>query len=524
MTQTKVFSVTTVPRDLTAGLVVFLVALPLCLGVALASGAPLFSGLLAGIVGGIVVGAVSQSHTSVSGPAAGMTAVVASQLALLGSFEAFLLAVVIAGLMQVALGCARAGGIAAFFPTSVIKGLLAAIGMILILKQIPHLFGHDTNPEDDLSFAQTDHENTFTELYAMLSDLHLGAAVIGLLSVALLVVWDQVPRLKKSAVPPSLVVVVLGVGLNLFFRRLADHWYIEPSHLVQVPIAESFREFASFLKRPDFSLWTNANVYIAALTIAVVASLETLLNLEAIDKLDPRQRTSPPNRELIAQGIGNMVCGLIGGLPVTSVIVRSSVNIHAGAKSQLATIVHGILLLCCVMFVPRVLNLVPLSCLAAILVMIGLKLASPLLVRQMWSEGRYQFLPFVLTVASIVLTDLLTGVLIGLGISLAFVLYSNHRRPLSCVVEKYLSGEVVRIELPNQVSFLNRAALDRQLKAIPRGGHVLLDASTTAYIDPDILSLIRDFQTKTAPVRGVTVSLRGFREKYHLANEIRFVD
>lgn len=524
MTQTKVFSSATLPRDLTAGLVVFLVALPLCLGVAFASGAPLFSGLLAGIVGGIVVGLVSQSHTSVSGPAAGMTAVVMAQVAVLGSFEAFLFAVVIGGLVQVASGVLRAGGIAAFFPSAVIKGLLAAIGVILILKQIPHLFGHDSNPEDDMSFLQPDQENTFSELISMLSDLHLGAAIIGLLSLALLLVWDRIERLKRSVVPASLVVVVLGVVLNLFFRRLGGTWLIEPSHLVQVPVAESFGEFWSFMKHPDFTQWTNLSVYSAGLMIAVVASLETLLNLEAVDKLDPRKRTSPPNRELIAQGIGNIVCGLIGGLPVTSVIVRSSVNINAGGKSKLATIVHGFLLLSCVMFVPTTLNLLPLSCLAAILLHTGIKLASPELVRQMWNDGRYQFVPFVLTVVSIVLTDLLIGVMIGLGISLAFVLVSNFRRPLSCVLEKYMSGEVLHVELANQISFLNRAALDRTLKSIPRGGHVLLDATSTAYIDPDILSLLREFQTTIAPVRGVTVSLRGFREKYRISNEIRFVD
>lgn len=524
MTQTKVFSSATVPNDMTAGLVVFLVALPLCLGVALASGAPQFSGLLAGIVGGIVVGVVSQSHTSVSGPSPGMTAVVAAQIVLLGSFEAFLLAVVIAGLIQIVLGCVRAGGIAAYFPSAVIKGLLAAIGVILILKQIPHLFGHDSNPEDDMSFLQPDHENTFSELISMLSDLHLGAAMIGLLSLAVLLAWDRIERLKRSVIPASLVVAVLGVGMNLIFRRLGGSWLIEPSHLVQVPIAESFTEFWSFLKLPDFTQWKNSSVYSAGLMIAAVASLETLLNLEAIDKVDPRRRSSPPNRELIAQGIGNIVCGLIGGLPVTSVIVRSSVNLNAGSKTKLATIVHGLLLLGCVMLVPATLNLLPLSCLAAILLVTGIKLASPALVRQMWHDGRYQFVPFVLTVISIVLTDLLIGTMIGLGISLAFVLFSNFRRPLSCVLQKYMSGEVLHVELANQISFLNRAALDRTLKSVPRGGHVLLDATSTAYIDPDILSLLREFQTTIAPVRGVTVSLRGFRETYNIRNEIRFVD
>ena len=524
MTHTKVLSSATISRDISAGLAVFLVAVPLCLGIALASGAPLFSGLLSGIVGGVIVGLISQSHTSVSGPAAGLTAIVAAQITLLGSFENFLLAVVIAGVLQIALGCARAGGIAAFFPSSVIKGLLAAIGLILILKQIPHLLGHDTDPEDDMSFVQPDHENTFTELVAMFGDLQLGAAVIGLLSLAVLLIWNRSERLKKSPAPAALVVVLLGVGLNLLFRQLGGRWAIESSHLVQVPVAKSFSDILTFLTRPDFTQWMNPAIYTAGLTIAVVASLETLLNLEAIDKLDPRKRVSPPSRELIAQGVGNVVCGLIGGLPVTSVIIRSSVNLNAGGKSKLATIVHGVLLVVCVVLLPTTLNLIPLSCLAAILLVTGIKLASPALVRQMWSEGKYQFLPFVLTVVSIVFTDLLIGVLLGLGVSLAFVLYSNLRRPVNSVIEKHLGGEVLHIELANQVSFLNRASLGFALNAIPRGGHVLLDASSTAYIDPDIQSLLREFKDVIAPVRGVEVSLRGFRDKYRFENEIRYVD
>ncbi len=524
MTHTKVLSAATLPRDLTAGLVVFLVALPLCLGVALASGASLFAGLLSGIVGGVIVGLISQSQTSVSGPAAGLTAIVAAEITLLGSFESFMLAVVVAGLIQLALGCARAGGIAAFFPSSVIKGLLAAIGLILILKQIPHLLGHDSDPEADMSFSQPDHENTFTELIATLGDLQLGAAVIGLLCLAVLLLWDRSDRLKKLLVPAPLVVVMLGVGLNLLFRQFGGRWVIEHSHLVEVPVTADFAGLANYFQRADFTQWKNPAIYSVGLTIAVVASLETLLNLEAIDKLDPRKRVSPPSRELIAQGIGNVVCGLIGGLPVTSVIVRSSVNLNAGARTKLATIVHGVLLLVCVLLLPTALNLIPLSCLAAILLVTGIKLASLSLARQMWSEGRYQFLPFVLTVISIVFTDLLIGILIGLGVSLTFVLYSNLRRPVSCIVEKHLGGEVLHIELANQVSFLNRAALELALNAIPRGGHVLLNASSTVYIDPDILSLLREFKDVIAPVRGVEVSLRGFRDKYRFEDEIRYVD
>mgnify|MGYP003390090669 CR=1 FL=1 len=524
MTQTKLFSKHSVPRDLIAGLVVFLVALPLCLGVALASNAPLFSGVLAGIIGGLVVGALSQSHTSVSGPAAGLTAVVAAQIGTLGSFETFLLAVMIGGLIQIGLGLARAGVLQAFVPSSVIKGLLAAIGVILILKQIPHVLGHDTDPEGEMSFSQPDHENTLSEILAMISDLHRGAAIIGLLSIALLVIWDRIPKLKKSIVPAPLIVVLLGVGLARLFEQWGDQWLIEASHLVQVPVSSSVRGFFEFLKLPDFSQLGNPAVYTAGITIAIVASLETLLNLEAVDKLDRRQRSSPPSRELVAQGIGNVLAGLIGGLPVTSVIVRSSVNINAGGQTKLATIVHGLLLLVSVMFLPMTLNLIPLSCLAAILLVTGLKLASPALFRQMWNEGRYQFLPFILTVVSIVMTDLLIGILIGLAVSLAFILSSNVLRPVRSIVERHLGGDVLHVELANQVSFLNRGALDKVFNSIPRGGHILLDALNTVYIDPDILSMIRDFKEQTAPIRGVQVSLRGFRGKYKLEDVIQYVD
>ena len=524
MPTTRIFSMTSLPRDLMAGLVVFLVAVPLCLGIALASNAPLFSGLLAGIVGGILVGTISQSHTSVSGPAAGLSAIVAAQIAALGSFEAFLLAVIVGGVIQIGLGLARAGYLSAFFPSSVVKGLLAAIGIILILKQIPHLLGHDTDPEGEMSFLQPDHENTLSEIAAMMGDLHPGAALIGLLSIVILMVWDKFPSLKNSVVPGPLVVVLLGLGLNRLLQHWGGHWMIEASHLVQVPVSKNLGEFVGFLRLPDFSQWSNPAVYTAGFTIAVVASLETLVNLEAIDKLDPRLRPSPPSRELLAQGIGNVLVGLIGGIPVTSVIVRGSVSINAGGQTKLVTIVHGLLLLVSVMFLPVWLNLIPLSCLAAILLVTGFKLVSPALVRQMWSEGRYQFAPFVLTVVSIVLTDLLIGVGIGIAISLAFVLSSNLRRPQRCIVEQHLGGKVLHVELANQVSFLNRAALDQVFNSIARGDHILLDAQNTVYIDPDILSMIREFQQKVAPVRGVQVSLRGFRDKFKLRNELQYVE
>lgn len=514
----------TISQDLTAGLVVFLVALPLCLGIALASNAPLLSGVVAGIVGGIVVGCVSRSQTSVSGPAAGLAAIVAAQITSLGSFPMFLMAVVIAGVIQIALGLTRAGFIAEYFPSSVIKGLLAAIGVLLVLKQIPHLLGHHADPEGDMAFQQPDHANTFTELWHMLGHIHVGSAVIGLASVALLVFWANCKPLKKWMFPAPLAVVLFGIGLGLIFRSLGDGWVIEPINLVQVPIADSLDGFLGFLQWPDFSQWSNPAVYMAGVTIAGVASLETLLNLQAVDKIDPKQRKSPPSRELLAQGLGNVVVGLIGGIPITSVIVRSSVNINAGGQTKLGTIIHGILLLGSVAFLPVWLNMIPLSCLAAILLVTGIKLASPALVQQMWSAGRYQVVPFTLTVVAIILTDLLIGVLIGLAVSLSFILSSNLRQPIRRFVEKHLGGDVLHIELANQVSFLNRAALFKVLDAVPPNGQVLIDAQNTDYIDPDVLDLLRDFNEHTAPARGVKTSLVGFQRQYEFQDRTQYVD
>jgi carbonic anhydrase/SulP family sulfate permease len=525
MAQTKLLTPSTLPKDLVAGLVVFLVALPLCLGVALASNAPPISGLIAGILGGILVGALSGSHTSVSGPAAGLTAVVATQIAALGSFEAFLVAVFLAGLIQIGLGVARAGFIAAFFPLSVIKGLLAAIGIILILKQIPHLLGYDKDPMGEKSFHQPDGENTFSELADSLLAVHPGAMLIGVLSVGIILLWDRVKALKRSPVPAPLVVVVAGVLLNEWFKRLGGTLPVEASHLVAVPVTAGPRDFLkTALIAPDWSVLGNPAVYMAALTVAIVASLETLLNLEAVDKLDPKQRVSPPNRELLAQGAGNILAGLVGGLPMTSVIVRSSVNINSRAETKVSAVWHGVLLLGCVVAVPGILNLIPLSALAAILLMTGLKLASPKLMKQMWSEGRAQFAPFILTILAIVFTDLLVGVLIGLGVAAGFILHSNARRPLRVIREKHVGGEVLHIELANQVSFLSRASLEKCLRSVPRGGHILLDARSTDYIDPDVLDLITDYRD-TAETLGVQLSLTGFKDKYpRLEDRIQFVD
>jgi carbonic anhydrase/SulP family sulfate permease len=375
-----------------------------------------------------------------------------------------------------------------------------------------------------MAFFQPDDQNTLSEILRTIDDVQPGATVIGLLSIVVLLVWSRWKPLKSSPIPAPLVVVLLGVGMNLLFRELGGIWEIESSHLVQVPVAEKLTGFLDFLQMPDFSQWSNPAIYTSAVTLAIIASLETLLNLEAVDKLDPLQRNSPPSRELLAQGIGNVVAGMIGGLPVTSVIVRSSVNINAGGKTKLSAIVHSILLLVSVAFFPVWLNLIPLSCLAAILLVTGVKLASPALVKQMWSAGRYQFVPFALTVVAIVLTDLLIGILIGLAVSLLFILNSNLRRPIRSFLERHLGGDVLHIELANQVSFLNRAALVRVLDGIPRGGHVLLDAQNTDYIDPDVLDLFRDFKEKSAPARGVELSLVGFRQKYQLQDLTQYVD
>lgn len=517
----------TLAADLSAGVVVFLVAVPLCLGIALASNAPLFSGILAGIIGGLVVGALSGSHTSVSGPAAGLTAVVAAQISSLGSFEAFLVAVVIAGALQVVLGILRTGSIADFVPTSVIRGLLAAIGLIIILKQIPHLLGYDNDPIGEMSFHQPDQETTFSELANVFLGgyIHAGAALIGTLSIVLLLLWERVKQLKSSLLPGPLVVVFVAVGLNFLLAGLGSGWRVDASHLVQVPVAESLAGFVGFLQLPDFSALATPAVYTAGVTIALVASLETLLNLEAVDKLDPQKRVSPPDRELIAQGVGNMTAGLIGGLPLTSVIVRSSVNVSAGGRTKLATLVHGALLLLCVALVPASLNLIPLSALAAVLIITGFKLASPKLFREMWEAGFEQFMPFAVTVLAILLTDLLIGVLIGLGFSTVFILRSNLRRPLHRRIEKHIFGDVLHIELGNQVSFLNRVALRNALAETPRGGHVLIDARDSDYIDADVLSVIHEFEQETAPAHGIEVSLIGLKPHYEqLEDRVQYVD
>jgi carbonic anhydrase/SulP family sulfate permease len=511
-------------KDLIAGTVVFLVALPLCLGIAHASGAPVIAGIISGILGGIVVGLLSGSHISVSGPAAGLAAIVISQIQVLGSYQAFLLAVAISGILQIGLGVLRAGVLANYFPTNVIRGLLAAIGVILILKQLPHLVGHDTDYEGEMAFAQNDGRNTFSEIAEALRAFLPGAALVGLSCIALLFVWEK-SRLKKSLFPAPLAAVLLGVAISELLRVSGSSWVIEESHLVEVPVVGvNGQGWDTIFSMPDWSQWNNPKIYTAAITLAIVASLETLLNLEATDKLDPQKRVSPPNRELLAQGVGNVAAGLIGGMPMTSVIVRSSVNAGAGARSRLSCITHGVLLTVCVFFIPTLLNHIPLAALAAILVATGFKLASPKLFVQMAKGGRAQFIPFAITVLAIVFTDLLIGVIIGLAVSLIFVLNSNFRRGMNIIKEEHVGGIVNRIELANQVSFLNRAALMRTLSNFGHGEQVVIDARTTDYIDPDIYGLIQTFRDEIAPAHGVMVSLIGFKNHYRLADHVQYVD
>jgi MFS superfamily sulfate permease-like transporter len=511
-------------RDVMAGVVVFVVALPLCLGIALASGAPLLSGIVAGIVAGLVVGWFSGAQLMVSGPAAGFIAVVAAETRALGSFEAVLVAVILAGLIQIAMGIAQGGFFKSYVPTSVVRGLLSAIGVILVLKQVPHLLGRDVDPEGEMSFLQPDRFNTFSELVQALFTFHPGAAVLGVTSLALLLGWGRFWVTRMTGIPAPLAVVAFGVGITYLFEAIGSPWTIEASHRVQVPVADGVASFLALLPRPDFAQVTNPAVYPAALTIALVGSLQALLTTEAVDRLDRSRRSTPPNRELLAQGVGNCVAGLLGGLPITGEIVRSSVNVDAGARTKLAAIVHGGLLLVAVLVMPDAINRIPLASLAAILIATGSKLASPAVFAEMLRAGRYQFVPYLVTLLAIIFTDPLVGIVIGLLVSVTFILWSNLRRPIRLLREHHLAGNITRIELANQVSFLNRAALRKTLDALPRGTQVLIDGTDTVYIDPDILEMIREFRDSVGPAHGVTVSTAGFRDKYEIDNRIEFVD
>lgn len=496
-------------RDLPASIVVFLVALPLCLGIALASGAPLFAGLITGVIGGIVVASISGSQLSVSGPAAGLTAIVLGAITTLGNYETFLLAVVIAGVIQLILGILKGGMIGNYFPSSVIEGMLAAIGLTLILKQLPHALGVDSDFFGDESFVQGDNENTFSALSNAFSHFGVAAIVISTLSIAVLIIW---PKFKKlSVIPAPLVVVVLGVFLTLAFS--GTQYALAQSHMVEIPVVNGIGEFFSLFTLPDFSQITNSKVWVVAGTIAVVASLETLLSIEAIDKIDPIKRVSPTNRELVAQGAGNIVSGLVGGLPMTSVIVRSSANVNSGGRTKMSAIFHGTWLLLSLLFIPGLINMIPLACLAAILLVTGYKLTRIALFKHMYHKGWDQFIPFVITIVAVLLTDLLKGVAIGMLFSIFYLLRTNMRNPFFYKIQEEGDKKNIRIKLAEEVSFLNKASIQVMLTSIPKETNVIIDGTNSRYIDPDVLETIFNYK-HNAYTKGIIVSLENIKEQY----------
>ncbi|WP_254906707.1 SulP family inorganic anion transporter [Flavobacterium sp. FPG59] len=563
--------------DFAAGLVVFLVALPLCLGIALASGAPLFSGIISGVVGGIVVGYLSQSHLSVSGPAAGLTAIVLTAITDLGSFNSFLLAVLIAGIIQLILGFVKAGTISNYFPNNVIEGMLAGIGVIIILKQIPHAFGYDPDFEGDESFFQIDGQNSFSEIFQVINHVQLGSIIIALLSLSILILWNKVDFLKKiKLVPPALVVVIVSILVNEFFLQSGSDLAIVKEHLVSLPVPTTLAEFKNIIVTPDFSAISNSKVWIVAITIAVVASIETLLCIEASDRMDDLKRYTNTNVELKAQGIGNILSALLGGLPMTSVVVRTTANNSAGAKSKMSAIIHGVLLLVSVLAIPSLLNKIPLATLAAVLLLVGYKLAftnikhfikympkavNVLIIslvcikiaydavhdfnivvivftivsvviliycllefkknnefRKTITRNQYLYFPFFATTIAVIFTDLLKGVALGILISIIFVLKGNLKRAYNFRKENYESGDIIHIDLAQEVSFLNKSAIKQTLNDIPENSKVIIDAKDTVYIAHDILDLIHEFKTIKAVDKKIKVKLKGFKEAYELEN------
>jgi MFS superfamily sulfate permease-like transporter len=481
--------------------------------VALASGAPLFAGVIAGVVGGIVVGTFSRSALSVSGPAAGLTTIVLASITSLGSYQAFLTTVVLAGIIQLVLGFVKAGTIGNYFPSSVVKGMLAAIGIILILKQIPHAVGYDKGFEGDESFFQANGENTFTEIVNAFQYINFGAVVIFIVALVILVFWET-PTIKNSSIstflPAPLLVVAAGIILNEVFFIGFPSMAIIGDHLVSLPVAGSLQSFFAQFDFPNFSAIQNGETWKIAFTIAIVASLESLLSIDAVDKLDPYKRTSPLNQELKAQGLANMVSGLIGGIPITAVIVRSSANVAAGARTQTSAVTHGLLLLITAFLIPGLLNKIPLACLAAILIMVGYKLAKPSLIVSMYQKGKDQFIPFAVTIVAILLSDLLIGITIGILVGLFFVLKTNFHRALFSVSE---NGNYL-IRLTKDVSFLNKALLRQTFKEIPAGSNVIIDGSRSAFIDQDILETINDFR-ESAMNRDISVELKQSITAYH---------
>lgn len=512
VSSSTVMSFKTLKDDLPAGLVVFLVALPLCLGIALASGAPLFSGLIAGIVGGLVVAILSGSSLAVSGPAAGLTVIVLNAITEIGSYQSFLMAVVLAGIFQLILGFLKAGTIGNYFPSSVIKGMLAAIGLILIIKQIPHALGYDADYEGNFRFLQTDNENSFSALVVAINKLNFGALLISSVSLLVLVLWDKLKINALKRIPAALIVVILGITLNVVFEQTNAMLMLRDEHLVTIPIANSLVDFFSFFTLPNFSAIQQASVWKVAITLALIASIETLLSIEAIDKIDPQKRDTPSNRELKAQGVGNIVSGLIGGLPITAVIVRGAANVNSGAKTKLSAVLHGVFLLLSALFIPRLINMIPYASLASILLVTGYKLTNLKLYRNMWKVGINQFVPFVVTVLAIVFTDLLIGISIGLAIGVFYILKNNMSNTYT-TDHQLDPNEPIRIKLSEEVSFLNKATILATLESLPANSTVIIDGSASRYIDYDVLEVINDFK-EAASYKNINIELIKIKEVY----------
>ena len=519
MTKNKIF--THLKFDFSSGLVVFLIALPLCLGIAMASGAPLFSGIISGIIGGLVVGSISNSPISVSGPAAGLSAIVLAAIASLGSFEVFLTAVFLAGLLQLVLGFLKAGAISNYFPNNVIEGMLAGIGIIIFLKQIPKALGSDIEVGSGFDI--------FIDLAKSFTQIQPGVIVIAAVSLGILILWEKINFLKKLKLfPAALFAVIAGTALNELFKATGSSLAIvSGNYLVNLPEVSSFAAFGNIFILPSFFDFSNGfsnsglmnkEVWTVAFTIAIVASVETLLCIEASDRLDPQKRLTDTNLELKAQGAGNIVSSILGGLPITSVAVRSSANANAGAKSKLSTITHGALLLLSVLSVPFLLNKIPLASLAAILIVIGYKLAKPAVFKHFYHRGKYQFIPFIITVVAVVFKDLLIAVALGMVISIFSILRGNMKRAYYFRKEEYEDGDIIHIHLAQEVSFLNKAAILFTLDAIPENSKVIVNASDTVYIAHDILDSLREYKTIRAPQKNVDVTLLGFKEEYNLEN------
>ncbi|MBA2652794.1 MAG: bifunctional SulP family inorganic anion transporter/carbonic anhydrase [Tatlockia sp.] len=521
----KIYQARQLKFDIVAAIVVFLVAIPLCLGIALASGAPLFSGILSGIIGGVIVGSLSGSQVSVSGPAAGMAAVVVATIAQLGDFNSFLLALALAGVLQIVIGALRAGFIAEYIPSNVVQGLLCAIGILLIIKQLP--FAFTLSP--DLKVLQSHLlESTeglsFNPLYDLSQHVNNGALIISLVSFAILIYAEKTSVKWMENVPAPILVVIAGILINEIYLMMDSSFAQTYPYLVNIPAHNGFSDLLSQLQFPNWSSWNNPKIYLYGFILAIVASLESLLNVKAGEKLDNKHRYCSKDQELLAQGVGNLTAGLLGGIPVTSVIVRTSVNIQAGSKSKFSTIFHGLFLLIAILFFNKWLNKIPLSCLAAILIFTGYKLTKPSIYRTIYAQGMDRFIPFIATVISIVIFNLLIGILIGLAISLFYILKSNSTARFDIIKEIYTTGEANRLVLPQQVTFLNKASLIAELSSIPKNAQLIIDARYSTYIDKEIIELIQEFQQEQAPLKQISLNLIGFKENYDIHNYIDFIN